>query len=118
MSTAVIGEYKFASHDTAAHFAQPLLYIGWDEHMIFAAPVSVPLSLSITFEALVQNILPALYGQHPEFGKINWNKVQWFRSADMFTPRLQATLAEQGFAHKSVLRFRTPGLEGIRGSCG
>jgi phenol hydroxylase P4 protein len=36
----------------------------------------------------------------------------------LFTPRMQATLAEQGFGHKSVLRFRTPGLEGLRGSCG
>ena len=30
----------------------------------------------------------------------------------------QGTLAENGFGHKSVLRFRTPGLEGIHGSCG
>ena len=118
MSTVAIGAYEFTSHDTAAHFADSLLYIGWDEHMIFAAPLSVPLSLSTTFDALIQNILPALYGQHPEFKKINWSKVQWFRSAEMFTPRLQGTLAEQGFAHKSVLRLRTPGLEGIRGSCG
>ena len=30
----------------------------------------------------------------------------------------QAAMASHGFGHKSVLRFRTPGLEGLRGSCG
>ncbi len=118
MSTAALGEYQFASHDGAAQFSEPLLYIGWDEHMIFAAPLSVPLSLSTSFHAVVHELLPKLYGQHPEFAKIDWNKVQWFRGDVMFTPRTQATLAENGFSHKSVLRFRTPGLEGIRGSCG
>ncbi|MGB4345967.1 MAG: phenol hydroxylase subunit P4 [Burkholderiaceae bacterium] len=118
MSVAAIGNYSVALRDTAEHFAQPLLYVGWDEHMMFAAPLTVPLSMATRFEDLVSKVLPALYGQHPEFAQINWNKVQWFRSADMFTPRMQGTLAEQGFGHKSVLRFRTPGLEGIHGSCG
>jgi len=118
MSTVAMGEYTFAARDTAAHFAQPLLYVGWDEHMMFAAPLAVPLSLATRFDEVVNQVLPALYGQHPEFANIVWSKVQWFRSADMFTPRMQGTLAENGFGHKSVLRFRTPGLEGLHGSCG
>jgi len=118
MSTAALGQYQFTSRDGAAQFPQPLLYVGWDEHMIFAAPLCVPLSPSTSFESVVQNVLPKLYGRHPEFEKINWSKVQWFRSDVMFTPRMQGTLADNGFGHKSVLRFRTPGLEGIRGSCG
>jgi phenol hydroxylase P4 protein len=44
--------------------------------------------------------------------------VQWFCGDKMFTPKPNKTLAEHGFTHKSVLRFRTPGLEGLRGSCG
>lgn len=118
MSTLAMSEYKFAPRDTVERFTQPLMYIGWDEHMIFAAPLAVPLSLATSFDDVVRTVLPALYGQHPEFAQINWSKVQWFRSANMFTPRMQGTLAENGFSHKSLLRFRTPGLEGIHGSCG
>lgn len=118
MSVTALGNYQFAPRDTAAHFTQPLLYIGWDEHLIFAAPLAVPLAASTTFTELVQVVLPRLYGQHPQFAQINWSRVQWFRSAEMFTPRMDATLAENGFGHKSVVRFRTPGQEGIRGSCG
>jgi phenol hydroxylase P4 protein len=78
----------------------------------------LPLSLDTTFEQLQTKVLPKLYAQHPDFGRIAWSKVQWFRGDVMFTPKATNTLAAQGFGHKSVLRFRTPGLEGLRGSCG
>jgi len=70
------------------------------------------------FDALIHKVLPKLYGEHPDFANIHWDKVQWFRGSTMFTPKLAGTLAEHGVGHKSVLRFRTPGLEGLRGSCG
>lgn len=118
MSVTAIGNYSHASHDGAARFAEPLLYIAWDEHMMFAAPVVLPLSPDTTFEQLQKKVLHKLYGEHPDFERINWSQVQWFRGDTMFTPKLDGTLASQGFSHKSVLRFRTPGLEGLRGSCG
>lgn len=118
MSVTAIGNYQHTTHDAAANFAQPLLYIAWDEHMIFSAPVCVPIALSTTFDDIVHKVLPGLYGQHPQFKSIDWSRVQWFRSKTMFTAHMKNTLADHSFAHKSVLRFRTPGLEGIRGSCG
>jgi len=118
MSVAAVGNYQYASHDGAARFEHPLLYIGWDEHMMFAAPIVQMLSLETSFDALIHKVLPKLYGEHPDFANIHWDKVQWFRGSTMFTPKLAGTLAEHGFGHKSVLRFRTPGLEGLRGSCG
>lgn len=118
MSVAAIGSYEHTTHDAVKNFAQPLLYVAWDEHMIFSAPCCVTISLSTSLEDVVQKILPELYGQHPQFKSINWARVQWFKSATMFTPNMSGSLAEHGFTHKSVLRFRTPGLEGIRGSCG
>ena len=118
MSVTAIGNYSFAPHDGAARFSDPLLYVAWDEHMMFAAPVVLPLSLDTTFEQLQKKVLTKLYGEHPDFGRINWAQVQWFRGSTMFTPKMDATLASQGFGHKSVLRIRTPGLEGLRGSCG
>jgi phenol hydroxylase P4 protein len=118
VSVAALGEYRFAPRDAAANFPQPLLYIGWDQHMMFCAPLAVPVAPQTRFRDLVEQLLPRLYGEHPDFARIDWQRVQWFRSDALFTPRPDATLAEQGFGHKSVLRFRTPGLEGIRGSCG
>jgi phenol/toluene 2-monooxygenase (NADH) P4/A4 len=43
--------------------------------------------------------------------------VQWFRSGKPFAPALDKSLADNGLAHKSMIRFRTPGLTGIQGSC-
>ncbi|MEO0315653.1 MAG: hypothetical protein RI928_2109 [Pseudomonadota bacterium] len=118
MNVAAINQEVHASHDSAAHFSQPLIYIGWDEHMMFAAPIVQLLSLETSFDELMHKVLPALYGAHPQFALIHWEQVQWFRGSTMFTPRASASLAAHGFTHKSVLRFRTPGLEGLRGSCG
>ena len=118
MSIAAAGQYQQASHDGAARFEHPLLYIGWDEHMMFAAPIVQMLPLDTSFDALIQKVLPKLYGEHPDFANIQWDKVQWFRGSTMFIPKRAGSLADHGFGHKSVLRFRTPGLEGLRGSCG
>jgi len=107
------------SATTLAHEqTKPLLYLAWDEHMMFAAPAVLTLSPSTTFEQLRAQVLPALYGEHPDFARIDWSTVQWFRDGAMFTPKMNGSLAEQGLGHKSVLRFRTPGREGLRGSCG
>ncbi len=118
MSVAAIGNYSHASHDVAARFSDPLLYVAWDEHMMFAAPVVLALSPDTTFEQLKSRVLHKLYGEHPDFKLIDWARVQWFRGDVMFTPKMAKSLAEHGFGDKSVLRFRTPGLEGLRGSCG
>jgi phenol/toluene 2-monooxygenase (NADH) P4/A4 len=118
VSVAAIGSYSFRPRDTVEKFPAPLLYIGWDEHMMFPSALALPLPLETPFEQVIQQVLPKLYSQHPDFARIDWAKVQWFRGGTLFTPKLQGTLAEHGFKHKSVLRFRTPGLEGLRGSCG
>jgi len=118
LSTGARSQGAPGSHDSQAHFVQPLIYLAWDEHMMFAAPLVQSLSPTTTFLDLVQTVMPKLYGEHPQFQQIDWNKTQWFRGSVMFTPRMQGSLAEHGLSHKSVLRFRTPGLEGLRGSCG
>jgi len=118
MSVTAIGSYEHTAHDTADRFAAPLLYVAWDEHMMFAAPIVQMLPLNTPFDALIHKVLPKLYGEHPDFATIQWDKAQWFRGSTMVMPKRADTLADHGFGHKSVLRFRTPGLEGLRGSCG
>ena len=71
MSVTAIGNYSHASHDDAARFSDPLLYIAWDEHMMFAAPVVLPLSPDTTFDQLQKKVLPKLYGEHPAFARID-----------------------------------------------
>ncbi len=117
MTVQALAEYSFPPRDAVLRFPQPVLYVGWDEHMMFCAPLAIAMP-DMCFADVITRVLPRLYGEHPDFTHINWPSVQWFRSANLFTPRLRETLAAQGFHHKSVLRFRTPGLEGLRGSCG
>ena len=118
MSVTAIGSYSHSPHDTADRFSAPLLYVAWDEHMMFAAPAVVPLSMHTSMADVQAKLLPSLYSEHPDFKRIQWSQVQWFCGGKMFMPNPNRTLAEHGFKHKSVLRFRTPGLEGLRGSCG
>jgi phenol hydroxylase P4 protein len=118
MSVKALGDYVFPPKDMVGNFPAPLLYLGWDQHMMFCAPFAVPVPPTMLFKDVVGQLLPKLFGAHPDFGRIDWARVQWFRSSTLFTPAMDKSLAEQGFGHKSVLRFRTPGLEGLRGSFG
>ncbi|HEU0201696.1 MAG TPA: phenol hydroxylase subunit P4 [Burkholderiaceae bacterium] len=94
-----------------------LLYIGWEDHLLFCAPVCLPLPPEMPFGALLSDVLPGVYGSHPDFAQIDWAKVEWFDSGRPFKPDAGKSLAANGLGHKSVIRFRTPGLTGIGGSC-
>ena len=43
MAVASVGKYEFAPKDTADKFPAPLLYIGWEDHLMLCAPFCVPL---------------------------------------------------------------------------
>lgn len=104
--------------DAEQHFhGKRLLYIGWDEHLLFCSPVCLPLPPELPFGALVEQVLPGVYGSHPDFARIDWASVQWFDSGRPFTPDFAKSLADNGLVHKSLVRLRTPGLRGIEGSC-
>ncbi len=95
------------------------LYLCWDEHMLFSAPLRTSVAVvDATFSDLRTTVLPKLYGSHPDFCRIDWRKVQWFCGDQMFSPRADLTLAQHAIPEGALLRFRTPGLEGVRGSCG
>jgi phenol hydroxylase P4 protein len=83
---------------------------------MFCAPFCLPLPPSMPFEALIKEVLPGIYGYHPDFAKIDWTHVQWFKSGQPWVPDVKKTLAENGLKHKDAIRFRTPGLTGIKGS--
>lgn len=118
MSTkAITPDYHGEMKDSVEKFhGNQLLNIGWDRHMLFAAPICIPVPPQMPFGALVKEVLPNLYGAHPDFAKIRWDEVKWLSSGKAFVPDLAKSLAENGLVHKAVIRFRTPGLNGINGS--
>jgi phenol hydroxylase P4 protein len=84
---------------------------------MICAPVCLPLPPDMPFGALATAVLPGVYGEHPDFAQIDWAAVQWFKSGRPWTSDPAKSLADNGLVHKDVIRFRTPGLTGIRGSC-
>lgn len=116
MSVVAVKPYDFPAKDVRANFPAPLLYIGWEDHLMVASPVALPLPPETPFAALSEAVLPGVYGFHPDFAKIDWATVEWFKSGQPWTPDTTQTLAGNGLRHKDVVRFRTPGLTGIAGS--
>ncbi len=116
MSVRAIGSYTWPARDDVTHFPAPLLYIGWDEHLMFCDPVCLAPSPDLPFAALIEKILPDVYGEHPDFARIDWQKARWFKSGAVWRPNPQHSLRDNGLRHKDVLRLRTPGLHGIAGS--
>ncbi len=93
-----------------------LLYINWEDHQMYCSPVCLPLPAAMPFGALVAEVLPSVYGEHPDFAQIDWERVEWLHSSESFQPDAAKSLAENGLVHKSFLRFKTPGLTGIEGA--
>lgn len=116
MAVAALRTYAFAPKDSADKFPAPLLFVGWEDHLMFCAPFCLPLPPDTPFGALATAVLPGIYGYHPDFAKIDWSTVQWFKSGQPWTPDPARSLADNGLKHKDAIRFRTPGLTGIKGS--
>ena len=117
MAVAAVGAYEFAPKDTVDKFPAPLLYIGWEDHIMLCAPFCAPFPPVMKFGDMVKGALPGFFGAHPDFARIDWDKAEWFKSGQPWKPDFEKSLADNGLGHKDVIRFRTPGLDGIRGSC-
>ena len=116
MSVIALKRYSFPAADARENFPAPLLYIGWEDHLMICAPVCLPLPPDMPFGAIAEAVLPGIYGYHPDFAKIDWKKAEWFKSGQLWQPDPAKSLAENGLKHKDAIRFRTPGLTGIKGS--
>ena len=110
-----LGDYPLRQQDHESQFhGKRLIFLCWENHLMFAAPLCVPLPPTLPFGALVRDVLPELYGEHPEFEDIDWKRTQWFNSSKRFISDVGKSLEHHGLSHKSLIRFRTPALEGIR----
>lgn len=107
-------DYRAEAADAEARFhGQRLLYVGWREHLLFCSPICLPLPPDMPFGAFVSEVLPGLFGSHPDFERVDWSRVEWTESGRPLQPDPQKSLADNGLVHKSLLQFRTPGLDGI-----
>lgn len=86
MSVVALEAYSFPPKDVRGNFPAPLLYIGWEDHLMFCAPFCLPLPPDTPFGALATAVLPGIYGYHPDFAKIDWSQVQWFKSGRPLDP--------------------------------
>ncbi|MDI9348640.1 MAG: phenol hydroxylase subunit P4 [Candidatus Symbiobacter sp.] len=110
-----LGAYEPIQQDQEESFyGNRLIYICWDYHLMFCAPYCLPLPPTMPFGAMVRDVLPELYGDHPEFEQIDWHRTKWFNSKQRFYPDFGKSLEHHGLAHKSLIRFVTPALEGSR----
>ncbi|CDM23342.1 Phenol hydroxylase, P4 oxygenase component DmpO [Castellaniella defragrans 65Phen] len=117
MAVKSLGPYDFPPKDRLENFhGNQLTYIGWEDHLLFCAPFCFPFPPDMPFGLIIDQVLPGAFGYHPDFARIDWSKVEWFKSGRPWTPQHDKSLAENGLRHKDVLRFRTPGLTGIHGS--
>jgi phenol hydroxylase P4 protein len=116
---AITSAYHGARKDRVENFhGLQLLNIGWDKHLLFAAPMCIPVAPDMPFGALIEKVLPGMFGAHPDFALIDWRQVGWLNSSVSFTPDPGKSLAQNGLGHKAILRFQTPGLPGIHGVVG
>jgi phenol hydroxylase P4 protein len=90
-----------------------LVYLHWEKHLMFCAALAFPFPPEMPFGAIVGEVLPQFYGAHPDFAKIDWSTVRWTLDGEEFVPDLEAPIGEQGVGHKSLIRFWTPGLDGL-----
>ena len=116
MTVVAAAPYRFPVADVRENFPAPLLYIGWDQHLMFCAPFCLPLPPDLPFDALLTQVLPGIYGAHPDFARIDWDQAQWTKAGQPWQPDLDKSLRDNGVTHMSYLSFYQPGLDGINGS--
>ena len=115
--TAIRPNYIGENMDKQENFGDNIVvYIGWDEHLLFCSAKAFPLPPAMTFKDLKANVLTEGFNQHPDFEHIKWNEVQWNLNGESVNPTDEQTLEDIGFDHKSLLRFKTPGLNGWKGT--
>lgn len=110
--------YSGVDRDREENFhGNQLLYIGWDDHMMFCAPFALMVPPDLPFGRLLSDVLPGTsFTEHPDWEKIDWNTVQWLSSGTPVSPDPAKSIRDNGLVHKSVLRMKTPGLQGLDGT--
>ncbi len=117
MTVKSIGDYPALPKDGVEKFhGNQMVIIGWDRHLMIDAPMAFPLPPDMPFGAFQNEVMPAAFGAHPDWPLIDWPGVEWQLDGEAFIPIMEASLKDNGIGHKSLIRFVTPGLNGIAGT--
>lgn len=112
---AIHSEYYIEPLDLQKHYGDQIqIYIGWDQHTLFCAAIAFLVSPQQTFQELIEQQITAVFSKHPDFEDISWQDVHFSVDGKAFKPAFNQSLAEQHIGHKSLLRFRTPALDGYQ----
>ena len=67
MSVKSIGDYSFTPKDKVENFhGNMLVYMQWEKHLSFCAPLAFPLPPDMPFGDLVAGVLAPAYAVHPD----------------------------------------------------
>ena len=117
MSIKTKNGYVNINKDSAENFhGNHVVYIHWDKHNLYTCAGAFPLPPDTPFNVLTEEILPDFYFAHPDYKHLDWDKTEWLLDDEVFHPEPDKSLKENGVGHKSLLRFITPELKGIKGS--
>lgn len=110
-------DYQGIPKDTVDKFhGNQLLYIGWEDHLMFCAPFAFPFPPAMRFGDIVSHVLPGAFGYHPDFAKIDWPAAQWFKSGQPFSPGVRKRITSLCPRPFSANERSKSGLTGIKGS--
>ena len=110
-------EYPVVMMDSVDRFhGNQLVFIGWDHHTSLSTANAFPLPPDMPFGALTEAVLPVVFGRHPDFPQIQWDKAEWLLDGADFIPDMGKSLKDNGVGHKSLIRLRTPELTGYMGT--
>lgn len=118
MAVVAKTEYPAIMMDSVDKFhGNQLVYIGWDKHRLINSAMCFPLPPAMPFGALVNEVVPMCFKDHPDFEKadLSDSSVIWRLNGEKFTPDFEKSLLDNGVDHKSLIRFETPNLTGING---
>lgn len=107
--------YKGEVRDDVVHFhGQTLLFVYWEDHLLFCAPAALLVNPHDSVAALVEQLKQAL-AYDPVAAQLTVENIDWYRSGDYASDERwpmdeQKTLAENGLTHKTLIRMRTPTL--------
>lgn len=115
MAVASLKEYIGVARDRVENYGgKQIVYLSWDHHLLFAAPLMLCLPPATPFGEVLRGPLAALLQADPDAAALDWRKVEWLKDNRPFAPDFSRSLADNGIGHKDQLRFRTPGLNSLQ----
>jgi phenol hydroxylase P4 protein len=117
MSVKFIGEaYDFECANREENYGGDInIYVVWDQHLMYACPSTYRVPRDMKFREFLEEVFTPDYAQHPDLAKVDWDDTVWEFYDQPWTPELDKSFEDNSVGHQSLLRFKTPGLEGLHG---